>query len=113
MLYLDPNTAAFPLSEKFKFITCFVQVSYWTLTLTFYRLLFIINNYHLFTRIVSGEVPQEPVISKLSGHVYEKKLILKYILEDGKDPVTNTHLSEEDLITVQGNYTTHIYVIYY
>ena len=52
---------------------------------------------------VSGEIPQEPVVSKQSGHVYEKRLIQKYLQEnDGKCPVTNNLLMDDDLISLQG-----------
>lgn len=52
---------------------------------------------------ISGEVPSEPVVSKLSGHVFEKRLILKYIAEDGKCPVTNVALTESDLLELKAN----------
>nr|CAG8434483.1 10774_t:CDS:2 [Entrophospora candida] len=43
-------------------------------------------------------VPEEPVVSKKSEQFYEKKLIIKYIVETGKKPVTDEDLSEEDLL---------------
>ncbi|CAH1760129.1 11324_t:CDS:2 [Entrophospora sp. SA101] len=43
-------------------------------------------------------VPEEPVVSKKSEQLYEKKLIIKYIAETGKKPVTDEDLSEEDLL---------------
>jgi hypothetical protein len=42
------------------------------------------------------------VVSKLSGHIYESRLIRKVITDTGKDPMTGKALSEEDLITVAG-----------
>jgi hypothetical protein len=43
-----------------------------------------------------------PVISKKSGHVYERELILKYLRDnDGKDPLTGEDLTEEDLVEVK------------
>lgn len=33
---------------------------------------------------VSGQTPETPVVSKKSGHVYEKRLIIKYIDAEGK-----------------------------
>ncbi len=53
---------------------------------------------------VSGEVPLEPVISKLTGHLFEKSLISKVILATGKCPITSKDLSEDDLLPVQGKY---------
>lgn len=52
---------------------------------------------------VSGEVPQEPVVSKASGLLFEKRLIEKAIKDQGKCPVTGEALSVEDLLQVQGN----------
>ena len=33
---------------------------------------------------VTGQTPESPVLSKKSGHLYEKRLILKYIDAEGK-----------------------------
>lgn len=40
-------------------------------------------------------------MSKLTGHVYEKKLILKYLVAQNKCPVTGAPLSEDDLVSLQ------------
>ncbi|KAI1174129.1 WD40-repeat-containing domain protein [Nemania sp. FL0916] len=50
---------------------------------------------------ISGEAPQEPVVSKLSGSVFEKRLIEKYIEENGKDPVSGQDLTLEDLLPIK------------
>lgn len=47
---------------------------------------------------ISGEVPEHPVVSPVSKHVFEKRLIEKFILENGTDPITGETLSEVDLI---------------
>lgn len=47
---------------------------------------------------ISGTVPEVPVVSKKSGHLYEKRLILKIIKETGRDPVTSEALGEDDLL---------------
>lgn len=52
---------------------------------------------------ISGEPPQDPVVSSKSGHVYERKLIVKYITENGTDPITGEKLEESDLITVKAS----------
>ncbi|CDO75875.1 hypothetical protein BN946_scf184672.g8 [Trametes cinnabarina] len=52
---------------------------------------------------ISGEPPQDPVVSSKSGHVYERRLILKYITENGTDPITGDKLEESDLISVKAN----------
>lgn len=50
-----------------------------------------------FVCALSNEVPQEPVYNRASGHVYERRLIEKYIRENGKDPVTGGECTVEDL----------------
>ncbi|EME31608.1 nucleotide binding / ubiquitin-protein ligase [Galdieria sulphuraria] len=52
---------------------------------------------------ISGVVPDEPVVSKKSGHLFEKRLILKHIQTTGKCPVSGEDLTEDDLIAVQEN----------
>ncbi|THH04124.1 hypothetical protein EW146_g10259, partial [Bondarzewia mesenterica] len=57
----------------------------------------------MFFCAISGEPPQDPVVSSKSGHVYEKRLIQKYINENGTDPITGEKLEEGDLISVKAN----------
>ncbi|KAI0032502.1 WD40 repeat-like protein [Vararia minispora EC-137] len=57
----------------------------------------------MFFCAISGEPPQDPVISSKSGHVYERRLILKYISENGTDPITGEKLEEGDLVTVKAS----------
>jgi len=53
---------------------------------------------------ISGETPEEPVVSKKSGHIFEKRVIEKYLREnDGKDPITHEAMSSEDLLPVKVN----------
>mmetsp|Transcript_18738 Transcript_18738/g.19495 ORF Transcript_18738/g.19495 Transcript_18738/m.19495 type:complete len:546 (-) Transcript_18738:74-1711(-) len=52
---------------------------------------------------ISGEVPSEPVISKKNGYLYEKRIILKYLEDEGKCPITGDILDKDDLINVQAN----------
>ncbi len=40
-------------------------------------------------------------MSSKSGHVYERRLILKYINENATDPITGDKLEETDLVTVK------------
>ncbi|XP_070571995.1 pre-mRNA-processing factor 19-like [Ptychodera flava] len=50
---------------------------------------------------ISNEVPEHPVLSPVSGHVYEKRLIEKYIADNGTDPINGEELSEDQLIEVK------------
>lgn len=52
---------------------------------------------------ISGEVLQEPVVSKKSGYIYEKRLIEKYLKEDGKCPISGHELVESDLLPIKSN----------
>mmetsp|Transcript_9576 Transcript_9576/g.21210 ORF Transcript_9576/g.21210 Transcript_9576/m.21210 type:complete len:536 (-) Transcript_9576:94-1701(-) len=49
---------------------------------------------------ISGEVPLEPVVTK-TGVLYEKRLIEKYVKENGKCAVTGEELSAEDLLPLK------------
>ncbi|CAM0141801.1 hypothetical protein VKS41_004503 [Umbelopsis sp. WA50703] len=55
---------------------------------------------------ISGEAPEQPVLSTKSGLVYEKRLILKQIGDTGKDPNTGEDLTAEDLIDIKTDPTT-------
>jgi len=50
---------------------------------------------------VSNEVPEEPVISPVSGSIFEKRLIEKYIIENGVDPISGKELTVAMLIEVK------------
>lgn len=47
---------------------------------------------------ISGSVPEAPMVSVKSGHVFEKSLITKYVSETGKCPVTGNELCADDLL---------------
>lgn len=57
----------------------------------------------MFFCAISGEPPQEPVVSRVSGNVYERRLIVKYINENGTDPITGEKLEESDLVAVKAS----------
>jgi pre-mRNA-processing factor 19 len=78
---------------------CFATVSH--------QVISYMNN-QLFTQfsLVSGQVPAEPVVSKKSGHLFEKRLLLKYLEEhENKCPMTGEHLTPDDLLDVTSKAT--------
>lgn len=50
---------------------------------------------------ISQLPPEEPVLSLVSGCVFEKRLIKKYISEYHKDPVTSEPLDDDQLIEIK------------
>ncbi|KAL0456924.1 UNVERIFIED_CONTAM: Pre-processing factor 19, partial [Sesamum latifolium] len=52
-------------------------------------------------RTVSGEVPEEPVVSKSSGLLFEKRLIERHISDYGKCPITGEPLTMDDIVPVK------------
>ncbi|KAF1831895.1 WD40 repeat-like protein [Decorospora gaudefroyi] len=50
---------------------------------------------------ISGEAPREPVASRKSGNVFEKRLIAAHMAEHHTDPVTGEELAAEDLIELK------------
>ena len=55
------------------------------------------------TLAVSNEVPEEPVLSPVSNHVFEKRLIVKFIQQNGSDPINGEPLTEDNLLEIKGN----------
>ena len=54
---------------------------------------------------ISGNPTEDPVISKKTGHLYERRLISKYIESTGECPITHQSMTLEDLIPLQVNKT--------
>lgn len=52
--------------------------------------------------VVSNEIPEQPVVSPVSGAIFEKRLIEKYINENGCDPINNESLDISQLIEIKG-----------
>lgn len=50
---------------------------------------------------VTNEVPEQPVISPSSGAIFERRIIEKYILENGCDPISGKEMKSDDLIEVK------------
>lgn len=49
---------------------------------------------------ISGELADVPVVSPASGEVFEKRLIVKYIQENGTDPVSGKELSIDQVTRI-------------
>jgi len=56
-----------------------------------------------FSHVVSNEVPEHPCVSPSSNCVFERRLIEKYIAENGTDPISGEPISEEQLIDIKVN----------
>ncbi|KAI8319053.1 WD40 repeat-like protein, partial [Martensiomyces pterosporus] len=53
---------------------------------------------------VSGEVPQDPVLSLKTGRIYERRLLQKYLENsDGKEPNADHTLAENDIVSVHAD----------
>lgn len=52
---------------------------------------------------LSNEIAENAVISPVSGYIYEKRLLVKYLKENGTDPMTNEALNPDQLIEVKSN----------
>ncbi|KAK0606954.1 hypothetical protein LWI29_006872 [Acer saccharum] len=50
---------------------------------------------------ISGEMPEEPVVSKKSGLLFEKRLIERHISEYGKCPITGEQLSMDEIVPMK------------
>ncbi|XP_031779317.1 pre-mRNA-processing factor 19 [Nasonia vitripennis] len=50
---------------------------------------------------LSNEVPEEPVVSPVSGLIFERRLIEKYVAENGVDPINGKDLNLDQLIAVR------------
>ncbi|KAK7393649.1 hypothetical protein VNO78_22209 [Psophocarpus tetragonolobus] len=50
---------------------------------------------------ISGEVPEEPVVSRNSGLLFEKRLIERHIADYGKCPITGEPLTMDDIVPIK------------
>ncbi|XP_078480805.1 pre-mRNA-processing factor 19 [Lampetra planeri] len=54
---------------------------------------------------ISNEVPEHPCVSPVSGHVFERRLVERFVAENGVDPVSGTALSEDQLVDIRAPHT--------
>lgn len=47
------------------------------------------------------------MVSPSSGAIFEKRVIEKYIQENGVDPISGKELTIDDLITIKSNFNTY------
>ena len=52
---------------------------------------------------ISNEVPEDPVLSPVSNHIFERRLIEKYLEENHTDPMNGEPLEPSNLIEVKTN----------
>jgi len=52
---------------------------------------------------ISGDIPEVPVVSTVSGHVFEKRLLVKWVEDKGTDPVTNEPLSMDQTTDIKNS----------
>nr|CAG4640772.1 EOG090X0489 [Eulimnadia texana] len=50
---------------------------------------------------ISNEVPEHPVVSQVSGSVFERRLIEKYIADNGVDPTNGKELTVDQLVDIK------------
>lgn len=53
---------------------------------------------------MSNEVPEHPVVSPVSGSIFERRLVEKYISENGTDPINGKELAIEQLIEIKSRF---------
>lgn len=56
---------------------------------------------------VSHEIPEVPVLSPSSGAIFERRLIEKYVQENGVDPISGKDMSVEELIEIKSLWATN------
>ncbi|CAI9724004.1 pre-mRNA-processing factor 19-like [Octopus vulgaris] len=52
---------------------------------------------------LSNETPEHPCISPVSGHIFERRLLEKYIQENGTDPMNGEKLTTDVLVDIKAS----------
>ena len=52
---------------------------------------------------ISGHVTDDPVVSKSSGNIYDKSLLEKYLIAEGKCPVTGEEMTMDDVVGIKAS----------
>lgn len=56
-------------------------------------------------------MPEHPVISPASGSIFERRLVEKYVAENGVDPINGKELTIEQLIDIKGTFKFYLFSI--
>ena len=83
-------------SSEFAYFPLFIFLKYAVLYLHF--------------AVVCSEVPEEPVLSPVSNNVFERRLVVKYIHENGTDPINGEPLAEDQLLEIKGSAHVEIFL---
>lgn len=81
------------ITESRKFVRLWLSIWRYQRQLTYFPI--------FVSEIVTNEVPEQPVISPASGAIFERRIIEKYILENGCDPITGKEITADDLIEIK------------
>jgi pre-mRNA-processing factor 19 len=49
---------------------------------------------------ISGVIAEEPVVSPASGEIFERRLIVKYVDENGTDPINGKELRTSEVCLI-------------
>ena len=56
-----------------------------------------------YNNVLPFQSPENPVVSPASGQIFERRLIEKYLQDNGVDPISQQPLAAEDLIDLKSS----------